>query len=403
MQNKLDKQLKELYEKILSEERFKTDRTGVGTKSIFGHQMRFNMQDGFPLTTLRKIHVKSLIHELLWFLGSFDEEYKKFGNTNIRYLLKNGVTFWTEWCYKNYYAAKLKKYQQNDLKDSKTVKKFRFLNQKDFEKKIISDDDFALKWGDLGPVYGKQWTDWGGYNELVEKTQLFKETKGEQIIVDKLGWQNVYLKGINQIDNLIDRIIDDPDSRRLLVNAWNVSDLDDMLLPPCHLLFQFYTKIITMEERIEYCENTYENEDVDNYMLKNNIENWEEIKRDPRKQIKILDHFNVPERKMDLQLYQRSQDCYLGQGYNVAMYSLLLHMVAQCTNMIPNDFIQTIGDAHIYSNAVDATEELLKREIRPLPKLWINPDIQNMYGFRFEDIKILDYDPHQNIKVDVAI
>jgi len=401
--NNLDTQLKELYEKILSKERYKTDRTGYGTKSIFGHQMRFNMADGFPLTTLRKIHTKSLVHELLWFLGSYDDKYKQFGNTNIKYLLDNGVTFWTEWCYKNYKDIKLRKHQQNDLKDSKTVKKFKFLSQKDFEKKIIKDDDFTLKWGELGPVYGKQWKDWGGYHQMVEKTNLFKETNGEQVIVDKLGWEKIYMKGINQIDNIIDMLIETPDSRRIIVNAWNVAEIDDMLLPPCHLLFQFYSDIITMEERIEYCEKHYKEEDIKNYMSNNSISEWNEIKRDPRKQIKILDHFNVPERKLDLQLYIRSNDIFLGNPYNIAMYSLLLHMIAQVTNMIPNEFIMSIGDAHIYANAIEAIEELLKRDIKPLPKLWLNPNIQNIYGFREGDIKIIDYEPHPNIKVEVAV
>lgn len=401
--NKLDNQLKDLYKKVLSQPRFKTDRTGIGTKSIFGHMIRVNMQDGFPLTTLRKIHIKSMVHELFWFLGSYDNDYKQFGKSNIRYLLDSGVNFWTDWCYKEYKSIKFKKYQENDLIDSKTVKNFRFLSLKDFEKKIMKDDDFAKKWGNLGNIYPKQWTDWGGSCEMVEKTTQLKETKGDQVIVEKNGWEKVYLKGINQIDNLINMIIDDPDSRRLIVNAWNVSDLDDMLLPPCHLLFQFYTTPITMEDRIEYCEKTYDDVDVNAYMTKNGINSWDEIKRDPRKQIKILDHFNVPERKIDLQLYQRSNDLYLGNPYNISMYSLLLYMVAQCVNMIPNDFIQTIGDAHLYSNSIEATEELLKREPRKLPKLWINPDVQNIYGFRYDDIKILDYDPHPNIKVKVAV
>jgi len=401
--NNLDTQLKELYEKILSKERYRTDRTGYGTKSIFGHQMRFNMQDGFPLTTLRKIHIKSMIHELLWFLGSYNDNYKQFGNTNIKYLLDNGVTFWTDWAYKNYYSDKLKKYQLNDLKDSKTVKKFRFLSQKDFEKKIIKDDDFALKWGDLGPVYGKQWKDWGGYHEFVEKSNIIKETSGNHVLIDKLGWEKIYMKGINQIDKLVNMIIENPDSRRLIVNAWNVADIDDMLLPPCHMMFQCYTDIITMEQRIEYCEKTYDKSDIDAYMEKNQIDDWDEIKRDPRKQIKILDHFNVPERTLDLQLYQRSADVGLGVPYNIASYSLLLHMLAQVTNMIPNEFVWTGGDVHIYANHVDQMIETSKREIRPLPKLKINPDIQNIYGFRYEDIEILDYDPHPNIKMDVAV
>lgn len=401
--NNTDKQLKELYQKILDKKRMKTDRTGVGTKSIFGHQMRFNMEEGFPLTTLRKIHIKSLVHELLWFLESYDDKYKKFGNTNIRYLLENGVTFWTDWCYEYYKEEKFKKYQNNDLKDPSTIKKFRYLSMKDFEKKIVEDDDFALEWGDLGPVYGKQWKNWGGYEELVEKKNEYKETKGETILTDKLGWQKVKIKGINQIDKVIEQLRETPDSRRIIVNAWNVSDLDDMMLPPCHAFFQFYTEVLEMDERIDYCEKNYNIDDIKEYMLKNDVEDWEDIRRNPIKQVKILDHFNVPERKLSLQLYQRSQDVYLGNPFNIASYSLLLHMIAQVVDMVPCDFVMTTGDTHLYSNSFDATEELLKREIRTLPKLKMNKDIEDIYDFRFEDFEILDYNPHPNIKVAVAV
>lgn len=402
--NNLDTQLKELYKKILSKNNYRIDRTGVGTKSIFGHSMKFDLREGFPLTTLRKIHIKSLIHELLWFLGSYDDEYKKFGKTNIKYLLMNGVSFWTDWCYENYKSEKLRKYQSNDLKDSKTVKKFRFLSQKDFEKKIIKDDDFALKWGNLGDgSYAKSWTDYGGYSELVQEKNIIKTTNSDHQIIDNLGYREIYFKGINQINNLINQLIENPESRRLIVNAWNVEEMEDTLLPPCHMMFQCYTDILSMEERIVYCETNYNKNDINSYMTKNKIENWDEIRRDPRKQIKILDHFNVPERFLDLQLYQRSSDQFLGGPYNVASYSLLLHMIAQVTNMIPREFIWTIGDTHLYANSIEATEELINREIRELPKLKINPDIQNIYGFRYEDFEIVDYNPHPNIKVEVAV
>lgn len=366
--NNLDSQLKELYKKILDKPNFKTDRTGVGTKSIFGYSMRFDLREGFPLTTLRKIHIKSLIHELLWFLGSYDEKYKKFQKTNIRYLLDSGVTFWSDWCYKNY--------EENGLKN---------LSIKEFEKKIIEDDDFAIEWGDLGDgSYAKQWTDFGGYKEFVHN----KEN---------------YIKGINQINKLINDLLNEPNSRRLIVNTWNVKEIENTLLPPCHILFQCYTEIISMEERIKYCENNFNIEDIKLYMIENNINDLNEIKRDPTKQIKILNHFNVPERYLDLQLYMRSNDLGLGNQYNIASYSLLLAMLSQIVNMIPREFILTIGDAHIYSNHVDAIEEMLKREIRPLPKLKLNSDIQNIQGFRYEDFQILNYDPHPNIKMDVAV
>jgi thymidylate synthase len=398
--NDLDRQLKEQYIKIINKPNLKSDRTGVGTKSMFGHQMRFDLREGFPLTTLRKIHTKSLIHELLWFLESYDDKYKKFGNTNIKYLLDNNCTFWSDWAYKNYRSQKLRTYQLNN-KDIK--KQFKFLSMIDFEKKIKKDDEFALKWGDLGPVYGKQWTDWGGFYEYVENTNILKTTKSDQVLIDRLGFEKIYMKGINQIDNLINNLIEDPDSRRLIVNAWNVSDLDDMLLAPCHILFQCYTEILSMEQRINYCKNNYSADDINNYLTKNEISDWSEIIRDPLKQIKILDHFNVPERYIDMQLYQRSCDSYLGQPYNIASYSLLLTMIAQVVNMIPREFIWTGGDVHLYTNSIEATEILLKREAKELPILKLNPNIQNINGFRFEDIEILNYDPHPNIKVDVAV
>lgn len=401
--NKLDNELKELYTKILKKENFKTDRTNTNTKSIFGHQMRFDMNDGFPLTTLRKIHTKSLIHELLWFLSSYEDKYKMFGNTNIRYLVENGVNFWTDWVYDEYKKQKFEKWQSNDLKNSTTVKKFNYLSMKDFTKKIIKDDDFALKFGDLGRVYGAQWMDFGGHKQLIQETNEYKETKGDQVILDKLGWKEVYIKGINQINNVIDLLLENPDSRRMIVNAWKVDELDDMLLPPCHLFFQFYTKILTMDERILNCKNNVSEKDITKYMKVHYINNWEEIERDPRKQITILDHFNIPERKLSLQFYMRSSDTGLGLPYNIASYALLLHMIAQVVNMEPFELIYTGGDVHIYANHLKQIEKMVGREPRKLPKLKINKDIQNIYGFRFEDFEFEDYDPHENLKMDVAV
>ena len=396
--NNLDPQLKELYKKILAKKRPKTDRTGVGTKSIFGHQMRFDLRDGFPLTTLRKMHIKSMIHEMLWFLESYEEEYDKFGNTNIRYLLDHDVTFWTEWPYQDY-----KKRMLNDFNRNPKRKRLNILNQKDFEKRIKSDDDFALKYGDLGPVYGKQWLDFGGFDELVEVKEEYKETNGQMKLVDSQGYKKIHISGLNQMNKIISDLIENPDSRRHLVTAWKPDEVDDMLLPPCHILYQCYTEILEMEERIEYCKKEYDSDDISIYMTKNQIDNWEVIERDPLKQIKILDHFNVPERYIDLQLYMRSNDVYLGQGYNIAGYSILLKMIAQVVNMVPREFILTTGDTHLYTNSFDATEELLLRDEYDLPELKIDKDVQNIKGFRFEDFELKNYKSHKNIKVDVAI
>jgi len=209
--NKVDKQYKDLIKKILIDGNIKKDRTGTGTKSIFGHQLRYKMSDGFPLLTLRKIHTKSIIHEMLWFLGSFDEKYDKFGNTNIRYLLENGVNFWTDWPYKHY--CKSREYRP-ELTE---------LTMEQFKEKIIIDDDFAMEFGSIGKGYGYQW-----------------KSFGRKIIYDKSGKKS-YFAGVNQIDYLIDGLKHKPDSRRLLLESWKADEIDDMLLPPCHHGFQLYT------------------------------------------------------------------------------------------------------------------------------------------------------------------
>ena len=263
------KQYLDLLQRILDEGVVKTDRTGTGTQSIFGHQMRFHMQDGFPLLTTKKLHLRSIIHELLWFLR---------GDTNIKYLRDNGVTIWDEWADEN---------------------------------------------GDLGPVYGHQWRSWPDY-------------KGGTI---------------DQIQNVIDLIRNHPDSRRMVVSAWNVAEVENMALPPCHLLFQFY----------------------------------------------------VAQGRLSLQLYQRSADTFLGVPFNIASYALLLQMMAQVTGLEAGDFIHTTGDTHLYLNHLDQARLQLTREPRPLPKMVLNPDVKDLFAFRFEDFQLEGYDPHPHIKAQVSV
>lgn len=259
----------DLCQRIMSEGAIKTDRTGTGTKSVFGHQMRFNLADGFPCLTTKKLHLRSIIHELLWFIS---------GDTNIKYLKDNGVRIWDDWADEN---------------------------------------------GDLGPVYGFQWR----------------------------SWPTASGNSIDQIQNLVDQIKDKPDSRRLIVSAWNVEFVDQMALPPCHTLFQFY----------------------------------------------------VADGKLSLQLYQRSADVFLGVPFNIASYSLLLQMMAQVTGLEAHEFIHTFGDAHIYSNHFDQVELQSTRDIRPLPKMKINPDVKSIFDFKIEDFELVDYDPHPHIKGVVAV
>lgn len=263
------KQYQDLLRTILETGSFKSDRTGTGTYSIFGHQMRFDLSQGFPLLTTKKLHLRSIIYELLWFLQ---------GSTNVKYLHDHKVTIWDEWADEN---------------------------------------------GDLGPIYGHQWRSWGTSDG----------------------------KTIDQISQLIDQIKNNPDSRRLMVCAWNVGEINQMALPPCHVLFQFY------------------------------VNNGE----------------------ISLQLYQRSADVFLGVPFNIASYALLLMMVAQVCGLKPKEFIHTLGDAHIYSNHIEQAKMQLGRDTRTLPTMHINPDVKDIFSFKYEDFQLENYDPHPHIKADVSI
>ena len=263
------KQYLDLMRTILKEGHFKSDRTGTGTYSIFGHQMRFDLQKGFPLLTTKKLHLRSIIYELLWFLR---------GDTNIQYLHDHNVTIWDEWADEN---------------------------------------------GDLGPVYGKQWRSWVAPDGRI----------------------------IDQITNLIEQLKRNPDSRRLIVSAWNPADVDQMALPPCHTMFQFYAN----------------------------------------------------DGELSCQLYQRSADVFLGVPFNIASYALLTMMVAQVCGLQPKEFVHTFGDAHIYSNHVEQAKLQLSREPRPLPQMRINPDVKSIFDFQYEDFTLENYDPHPHIKAEVSV
>lgn len=384
--NSLDNQLKELYVKILSKKRMKTDRTCLGTNNIFGYMMRFDMSDGFPITTLiNDIDMKSITHEMLWCLGSYDEKYKKFGNTNIKYLIDNNVLLWSESIYDKYKKEKFRIYQDNDLKNSKEVKQFKFLSYKDFIKKLKNDDDFAIKYGDLGPIHSKQWNDWGGSHELVEKTKSYRETKSDTLLVDKLGWESVYLKGINQIQNILELLVNEPDSKNMVISSYNISDLEDVLYPTEHLMLQFFSEVLEMDERIDYCEKNINIEDISTYMSKNSIDDWSDIRRNPIKQIKILEHFNIPERKLSLHFSMKSVDATILPS-NISSYSLLLHMISQIVDMLPHEVICSVGDVFLQSNNFKYVEELLDIKTKELPIIKLNSSIEDIYDFRFEDI-----------------
>lgn len=295
-----------LLKHILENGNKKSDRTGTGTTSVFGHQMRFNLQEGFPLLTTKKVFTKGIIHEVLWFIK---------GETNIQYLVQNGVGIWNDWPFQSYL-------KQNNLEEKfpKYSDEWK-AEMKNFVEKIKTDDKFAQQYGELGPVYGKQWRNF---------------------------------EGVDQLQNVINDIKSKPDSRRLIVSAWNPKDIPVMAksgLPPCHTLFQFY----------------------------------------------------VADGKLSCQLYQRSADVFLGVPFNIASYALITHMIAQACNLEVGDFVHTFGDAHIYSNHMNQVEEQLSREFYDLPQLKLNPNIKSIFDFTFEDIEILNYKCHAAIKAPVAV
>lgn len=319
----------DLLERIKREGVQKGDRTGTGTISLLGHQMRFDLSKGFPLLTTKKVPIKAIIHELIWFVR---------GDTNLKYLADNNVHIWDEWPYKAYLI-------KNNIPVPKTGSDEWNTGIKEFVEKIKSDESFAKEYGDLGPIYGYQWRNWPAYAEAS---------------ADKPDYDGGH---IDQLKKVIEDIKKTPDSRRLIVSAWNVAHIDEMAksgLPPCHCLFQFYVTPAT----------------------------------DPNGR-----------GKLSCQLYQRSCDTFLGVPFNIASYALLVMMIAQVTDLEPGEFVWTGGDVHLYSNHLEQAEEQLSRrgDIRPMPKMKINPDIKNIEDFTIDDFELIDYDPHPSIKAPIAV
>lgn len=338
-------QYKDLLAKIVLTGTVKTDRTGTGTTSIFGPQMRFDLREGFPLVTTKKVYMKGIIHELLWFLK---------GDTNIKYLMENGVNIWNDWIFYDQYCKAQKLYPNV----------WPELTKEELLDKIKTDRLFQ-HWGDLGPIYGAQWCRW--------------ETD--------FGVDGLANSEINQIQQMVDLLRNSPDSRRMVVSAWNVSDLPKMGLTPCHCLFQFYTVPLTFEERKRHYFKHL----------------WHGSGPDTPADEAYLDSIDTPRYRLDCQLYQRSADVFLGVPFNIASYALLTMMVAQVVNMQAGEFIWTGGDTHIYSNHMEQVQTQLKREERDLPTMEINPAVKDIFSFKFEDFNLVGYNPHPAIKAPVAV
>jgi thymidylate synthase len=361
MKNNVDKQYLKYLNFILENGVEKKDRTGTGTLSIFDYSMRFKMSEGFPLLTSKKVFLKGVIHELIWFLK---------GDTNIKYLVDNGVNIWNGDAYKNY----LKNVIINSKSDYCVVEEFsdggykpRPYTESEFIDRIKTDEEFATKWGELGPVYGKQWRSWGGWQQTPSGWHHGTVTNF------KVDPQN------DQITDLINMLKNDPDSRRLMVSAWNVSELPKMALPPCHFGFQCYTSELSYTQRIKWwCDSIGKNisyaEDVDE---------------------KKLDDYNVPKRKLDLKWFQRSVDSPLGLPFNIASYAILLHLLAKEVNMIPGDLIFSGGDCHIYTNQIKGVREQLDRQTYKLPKLKLHN--KSIFDVKYEDIEIVGYNSSPTI------
>jgi len=359
--NTADKAYNELLEDVLENGETHDNRTGVNTLSVFGRQKRFNLKDGFPILTGKKVWYKGILHEVLWFLGATPPEYERFEQTNIKYLVDNGVNIWNEWPYKKYVETAIKAGQE-------------YLTQDEFVEEIKRNDDFARMWGNLGPVYGAQWTNW-------------KSTKREMTKIEDDKFQMVNVR-INQIQQMVDRLKTNPDCRRIIISGWNPADIPEMLLPPCHYSFQFKSEWMKMLER-------------QTAFLKHAKEN--QLNLTGMGIDAAMEHYKFPKRKLHLLWNQRSVDVFLGLAFNIGSYATILEMFAQVTDHVPAELIFSGGDVHIYNNHMDQVKEQLSREPRALPHLVLNKNIKNIFDFRYDDFQLVGYNPHPAIKGEVAV
>jgi len=344
----VDRQYQELLLKIIDKGKEKGDRTGTGTISTFSHTLEIDMAQGFPLLTTKKMYVRGIIHELLWFLN---------GDTNIQYLVRNGVNIWTPDAYREY------KKQMEYLGDE-------VLSMDEFKEMIINNDKFAEMYGELGPVYGKQWVNWGGY-EIISG----KEVEGLN-------------KGINQIQNAIDTLNNNPDSRRIIVSAWNVGEIDEMALPPCHWAFELYTEELTLRERIDIAIEL-ELTTKTAHLSEEDYSKW-------------CDKKDIPKRRLSLKWHQRSVDSGLGLPFNISSYGFLLHMIAQQVNMVPHMLVGDLTNVHIYNNHIDTLKSQLTLTPYELPTLELNK-AEDIFSYTFDDFVIKNYKSHPILKMNISV
>jgi thymidylate synthase len=388
--NTLDKQYQELLQDILDNGIKKSDRTGTGTISVFCRQIRHKMKDGFPLLTTKKMYWKGIVTELLWFLR---------GDTNIKYLVDNDCHIWDGDCYQAYVKKHKHAIRTEGDRSEIAIQLLEtqlIYSQEEFINKIKTDDEFAKKWGELGPIYGKQWRSWD-----VPKILTIERGKVENGIGTEWGsWER---NPIDQIANLINDLKTNPDSRRLMVSAWNVGELDQMVLPPCHYGFQVYTRELSWEERRELMTDDIARGRV---LDKNGLNQGDFGDLSPFTEKMIhywMNQFNIPSRAISLMWNQRSVDTGLGLSFNVASYSLLLMMIAKQVNMVPDEVIGSLGDVHLYLNHIEPIKEQLTRESYNLPTVKISDRVvSDISEYTLDDIILENYQSHPAIKMPLS-
>jgi thymidylate synthase len=352
-----------LLKRVLNEGKTKKNRTGIDTIGVFGAQARFDLAEGFPLLTTKKVFFKGIVHELLWFIS---------GSTNIKYLVDNDVHIWDDWAYQRYLKFVSKIVVMGGI--DKTI-----LSQEDFIHRIKTVDEFAKIWGELGTgTYGGMWRAFPFYNDYDTVAPVMEERDA--------------LDSVDQLKRVIEKLKSNPDDRRLIVSAWHPYWVEHCALPPCHVLFHFNTEVMTLDERYEHATNKA--------VARCGPETQESIQEMNHK---ALDDAGVPRRKLNCLLYQRSCDLFLGVPFNIASYALLTHMVAHCVGMVPGEFIHTYGDLHLYRNHVDQAKLQLTRAPFPSPHVSLNLAKRDLFHFNYDDIQLFGYNSHPAIKADVAV
>lgn len=386
--NKVDTEYFRIVNDILTNGRLKKNRTGVDTIGIFGAQAKYNVDlNAFPLLTTKKVHWPAIVHELLWFIS---------GDTNIKYLVDNNVRIWNEWAYKKYSdwwenRAKFYTSPENMEREIPAAQENK-LTQEEFVDKIKFDESFANRWGELGEgTYGGMWRAFPYFDNsdpMCHNQKTSDPTAPLDVHYETSSGYACEVGHVDQLQKVINKLKTNPDDRRMIVSAWHPYWVDHCALPPCHCLFHFHTEELTLEERIEILQKQVGPVNL------------------PKSDVWIiqkLNEDNIPTRRLNCLLYQRSCDFFLGIPFNIASYSLLTAMIAHVSNMVPGTFTHSHGDAHVYVNHLDQIKLQMSREPKALPSLWLNPEVKSLFDFKYDDIKLLNYDPHPTIKAEVAV